>query len=233
MTVSTYTATTLSGVLRNAIIEQRLAPGLQLKEQPLADAFGVPRAVVRQVLSTLAAHRLVEHKPNQGMFVASPDSDEAQDVLSARVLIEGEVVRKLAKQISPQQVEELRAMIAREESAYQSADMPRALRLSVDFHKAVARMAGNVVYEQCIGELVERTPLVILSHQPKGMNPCPLCNHTDIVDAMEAGDGLLARRLMTQHLEQIEEELNLKNARRPESKMDASAIFKAIQKNAA
>src|SRR5512144_2209080 len=55
--------------IHEAGLDHRLPPGTKLKEVPLAELFGVTRAVIRKSLARLAHMRLVELRPNRGAVV--------------------------------------------------------------------------------------------------------------------------------------------------------------------
>ena len=72
----------------DAILTQRLMPGMKLKEEELTEIFDVSRAVVRRALLRLSHERIVEIRPNRGAIVSSLSAQEAKEVLAARRLIE-------------------------------------------------------------------------------------------------------------------------------------------------
>ncbi len=193
--------------LREAVLDHRLPPGMQLKEQTLADHFGVNRAVVRAVLARLEACRLVEHAPNRGVFVARPSVAEARDIFAARRVIEAAIVDAFVAAQTPAAVAALRRLVDREQAAYRAGRVRAGLRLAVEFHRQLARHAGNTVLEAFVEELVARTPLVMLAHRAAQAPCCALDEHSAIIDAMAAGDAARARALMGAHLAHLESRL--------------------------
>ena len=101
-----------------AIAERRLMPGTKLAEQKLADIFRVSRTLVRQALNQLSRDRLVLLQPARGATVAAPSVTEARQVFEARQLIEGAMVKQLARTITPAQVTELRNHLQAERAAW-------------------------------------------------------------------------------------------------------------------
>jgi len=198
--------------LRNAVLDQRLPPGLQLKEQALADAFGVNRAVIRQVLAKLEIYRLVTHEPNRGVFVAHPSADEGRDIFTARRYIEAAIVELAVERLRAADLTRLRALVRREQQAYASGELRKALRLSIDFHVKLAAAVGNEVLTSFLDELVTRTPLVVLAHRREPASSCALNEHTLILDAIEARDAARAKALMIEHIGHLEGRLALGRA---------------------
>lgn len=192
-------------VLRTAVLDHRLPPGTQLKEQALADAFGCNRAVVRAALARLESVRLVEHRPNRGVFVATPSMAEARDIFAARRVIENAVIEALSAAPPPGAVTTLRQLVAREQASYRAGRAAEGLHLSVEFHRLLARLAGNSVLCDFLEELLGRTPLVVLSFTTLDAHNCALDEHSAIVDAIERGEAGTAVRLMSAHIRHLEQ----------------------------
>lgn len=204
--------------LRNAVLDQRLPPGLQLKEQALADAFGVNRAVVRQVLSRLEVFRLVSHEPNRGVFVAHPSAAEGRDLFTARRFVEAAIVELAVDALQDGDIARLRTLVKREQQAYANGDLRKALRLSIDFHLKLADAVGNTVLAAFLDEILTRTPLVVLAHRKDSPPTCALSDHGRILDAIAARDVERAKALMVEHVGHLQGRLALdRGAERDES----------------
>lgn len=209
--------------IREAILDHRLPPGTRLAEVAVATLFGVTRGVVRKVLSRLQHEKLVELRANRGAIVASPSVDESRHLFEARRAIECAIVEKLAATITPAQVRELKALVRRELAAYRAGEMRSGLKLSIAFHRAIARMAGNSVLAEFLEQLVARTPLVVLAYRGSPSHPaCSEDDHGAIVAAIAQGHGARAARLMSAHLETIADALDFDDA---EPASNLAAIF--------
>jgi DNA-binding GntR family transcriptional regulator len=208
----------ICATIHEAVLDHRLPPGTKLKEVALAELFGVTRAVIRKALGRLAHMRLVELRPNRGAVVASPTADEARDLFAARRAIEGAIVSSLAPHVTRDQLRELKAMTRAERDTYAAGDAPLGLKLSIEFHRVLARMAGNAVLSEFLDQLVARTPLVVLAHQgPATDNACSIDEHSQIVDAMADGDVARAVATMAAHLDALLARLDLDEAARQET----------------
>ncbi len=208
----------IHATIHEAVLDHRLPPGTRLGEVALAELFGVTRAVIRKVLARLAHTRLVDLRPNRGAVVASPTADEARDLFAARTAIEGAIVSLLAKGVTREQVRELKAMTRAERDAYDAGDSRQGLKLSVEFHRVLARMAGNAVLAEFLDQLVARTPLVVLAHQgPAADSACSIDEHSHVVDALAAGDAARAVSTMGAHLDALLARLDLQRSTRREA----------------
>jgi DNA-binding GntR family transcriptional regulator len=212
--------------MHQAVLERRLEPGMKLKEVALADAFGVNRAVVRRVLARLSYERLVVLRPNRAAVVASPSVQESRDIFAARRVVEAAIVASLAGSLSRTALKSLRTLLRDEQTAYARGDTPRALQLSLEFHRSLARHAGNGVLADFLGQLVARTPLVVLAYRSgNGDSACADAAHAGIVDALARGDADGAVALMTAHLRNLESQLDL--AEKRTSAPDLATLFSA------
>ncbi len=193
-----------------AVLDHRLQPGTKLKEVPLSELFGVSRGAIRKAFARLAEMKIIELRPNRGAIVASPSIKESRDLFASRRTIESHIVDTLARRITTTQVRKLRTMVKREDVAYHRGELREALKLSVDFHRVLASMAGNSVMFGMLDQLISRTPLVVLAYKdPKQSNKCANHDHTELVDAMAAHDADRAVRAMKSHLCNLEGKLNL------------------------
>lgn len=199
-----HDAESVFSTVRTAVLDHRLPPGTQLKEQVLADVFGVSRAVIRGALVRLESARLAEHRANRGMFVATPSATEAKDIFAARRVIEAAVVEAMCAAPHAAAIASLRQLVEREQAAYRAGNARGGLRLSVEFHRLLARLAGNSVLSGFLEELLGRTPLVMLSFTTADAHACALDEHSGIVDAIERGDAATAVALMGCHIRHLE-----------------------------
>jgi len=212
--------------MHQAVLDRRLEPGMKLKEVALAEAFGVNRAVVRRVLARLSYERLVVLRPNRAAVVASPSVQESRDIFAARRVVEAAIVASLAASVSRAALKSLRTLLRDEQAAYAGGDTRRGLQLSLEFHRALARHAGNSVLADFLDHLVARTPLVVLAYQSgNGDSACAEDAHAAIVDALARGVGDEAVARMTEHLTNLEAQLDLDEKERPAT--DLATLFAA------
>lgn len=71
--------------LRRQICLLERSPGSRLREEPLAQEFGVSRTPIRSALARLQHERLVTHDPGTGATVAVIDAREMRDVWAVRM----------------------------------------------------------------------------------------------------------------------------------------------------
>jgi DNA-binding GntR family transcriptional regulator len=195
--------------ITEAIVARRLMPGTKLAEQKIADIFKVSRTLVRQALNQLSRDRLVTLEAARGAYVAMPSVDEAHQVFELRQMIEAAMVKRLCGRITDAQIAELRAHLQAEQTAIARTDVPGRTHLLADFHVVLARMLGNQVLAQLLGDLLSRSSLISLMYQSTHSAEASLAEHVAIVDALERRDTRAAVRLTEGHLDHVESNLRL------------------------
>src|SRR5262249_39032412 len=92
---------TLLGELRGRLARHEIAPGRWLREQDLADEFGVSRAQVGEALTALTVLGLAERVPNRGILARRLDLSAILKVLQLRAVEEGLCARLAAENGPP------------------------------------------------------------------------------------------------------------------------------------
>ena len=198
----------IRGALLTAILEHRLGPGTKLGEDEIGSLYGVSRTIVRGVLQSLAHEGIVDIEKNRGAFVAHPSVADASEVFEARRLIEAAVTALAVERRAPAAIARLRAHLEAERQATEEGDRAAAIRLSGEFHIELARIAGHRLYETILTELVARSSLILLIYHRREPR-CADDHHQRLVDAIEAGRASEAVGLMSHHLAEIFEALDL------------------------
>ena len=195
--------------LSQAIVDHLIPPGTALQEDALSAAFGVSRTVIRKVLQKLSHERLVDIAPNKGAKVARPSAQEAREVFEARRLVEKILVERVVSLAHDADIDELGRLVVAEKSAFDAGDKTQRLSLSGDFHRQLAKLAGNSVLEDFLNELISRTSLIIALYESPGAVPCSHGEHLEIVGALKRRDAKKAAQFMDHHLQHIEAQIEL------------------------
>ena len=81
--------------LRTMILDGELSPGEQIRQQEMAEQFGVSRVPLREALNVLADQGLLSHRPHQGYFVAKRGVREMQQIRRMLELLETELMNSI------------------------------------------------------------------------------------------------------------------------------------------
>jgi DNA-binding GntR family transcriptional regulator len=211
--------------IHGAIVEHRLAPGTRLREAELAAGFEVSRTVVRQALQRLAADQVVELQHNRGAVVPQPSREQAAHVFDARRVVECEVARRLAGRLDDGKRAALQAIIDDEAAADARGDRAAAIRLSGEFHRALARLSGNPAFLRFLDDLLPTTSLLIALYQPGTQRACAAHHHGGLLAAL-GGSGAGAAGEMRRHLVEIERSLSARETAPASSLRDLFAPYR-------
>lgn len=205
----------IAEALTLAIHQHRLAPGLKLGEDELADIYGVSRTIIRSALHALSHNQLVDIQRNKGAFVAQPSIREAHEVFEARALLEPLLARRAAERMTPQDLEALSQHIAEEHEALATGDGGKALFLSGQFHMEIARIANHGTIAAFIESLIARSSLIIALYWRRESALCEKHAHHALLDALERGDAQTAEEVMKSHLVDLHTALDLRDRQGP------------------
>lgn len=141
----TTTANAVTETLRSAILDGKLVPGEQLREQYLSVDLGVSRAPVRDAINELIDEGLVFKIPYKGATVAHISKTDIGDIAEVRKLVEARVIEaaitSIKVDVRPMLEDELRAM----ERAAKVGAMSSSVIAHMKFHRVFYAHCGNAV----------------------------------------------------------------------------------------
>lgn len=194
-----------------AIIAKKLRPGERLNESELAKAQELSRTRVRRVLDRLEKEQVVRFELNRGAFISRPSVKEARETYEARAFIEEAVVRLLCSRAQPRVTSFMGDYLAREAEAYKQQKSGLA-SISSDFHILLAEAAGNSVLLGFIRSLVQRCIVINSLYEWPERDSCLIHEHTDIIEAIEAGDVEEAVLRMRHHMSHVAKSIKLQDS---------------------
>src|SRR6059058_6109007 len=89
------------------MLSGELVSGTRLRQEALADEFGVSRTPIREALRKLQAGGLIELQPNRGALVRGPSAREIRDAYEVRAELEGLAAELAAQRIQQVQLDGL------------------------------------------------------------------------------------------------------------------------------
>jgi GntR family transcriptional repressor for pyruvate dehydrogenase complex len=212
---ATRTSATITSQLRAMIRSGQLPIGSRLpSERELCEQLGVSRLSLREALRVLEATGLIEIRlgSHGGAFVTAPSAGSAgqgiTDLLStsglsavnvteARILFElGVVLPLVSERATESDLSELRALCDEEEVARDRGTYDVAV--SFAFHLRLAMASHNPAVSMIMESFREAILMSMREAQHEGNSGA--AEHRSVVDAIEAGDGALASRILADHL---------------------------------
>ena len=183
-----------------------LQPGERLLEDRLAEELGVSRNPVREALRALENTGLVEVRPRRGAHVATLDPERAVELLELRAELEAFAAQLAARRRTPEQLDEIRAVLDSGREATAANDVVKAASAHRQFHLAIERAAANSYLGPAVEPLRAQTELVFsLLVDRRGI--VGWSEHVDILAAIEAGDPDAAQRATRRHMSSVLDDL--------------------------
>jgi DNA-binding GntR family transcriptional regulator len=184
--------------LRDDILRGDFRPGAALRQEELANRFGVSRLPIRDALFRLEAEGLVDIYPNRGAFVISLSPREVEEIYHLRVLLEGDAIELAVPRMT---AAHWRRIDAAHAASAQSAGGPGWVEGDRDFHLALYEAADRPRQLAMIGTLRGTVDRYWTAYAELPSRSAEwLSDHDAIVDACRAGDATGARERLTDHL---------------------------------
>jgi DNA-binding GntR family transcriptional regulator len=134
--------------LRRALIGGLFEPSQVLTIRGLADALMTSTMPVREALGRLITEKALEALPNRSVRVPPITLERIDDLLRARILIEGEAIALAATRLSSRQVSVIEAMLGEWDemrALKHKKDVDREVTLNQSFHFEIYRACGSAV----------------------------------------------------------------------------------------
>lgn len=199
--------TSLAASIRDAIhaeIESgRLMPGSLIDERTLAAKYSVSRTPVREALQQLAARKLVDIVPRQGVVVSRMSISQLRDKLELLGELEALCAKFAARRVTEELRIALENALRRGLEAYESGHGGEYSEANLEFHEIVQAGSRNDLLAQQVRPMrrlmvrynVNNRLLQTPARIEKSMQ-----DHRKIADAILAGDEQSAYTLMLEHV---------------------------------
>jgi len=193
-------------VIVEQICDGELPAGAHLVQEDLAASLGVSRQPVQQALALLKADGMVREIGRRGLQVVALDLDAMVHHYEIRAALDGLAARLSAARTSadPDLAKELagtgRYIIRRGEVARDEGHVHDQVREDEAFHKLFYEYSGNPLMSQTAEthwRFLRRAMADVMRYAelPRGI----WTQHAEILDAVVAGDAVLAERLAVDH----------------------------------
>ena len=203
MTIAPLAATTTASVLaqrlREAIDAGRWQPGELLRQEQIADEYGVSRIPVREALAQLQSEGLLEIAHYRGARVSRPQAAEIDELFDLRLLVESDLLTRAFSRHDQRSLRELTRLqdrledaddrlgwisgdIAFHEALYGPAERPRSLALFRQLRAPIDRFSA-----QALG--------------PRARKQGWADEHRQLIAAVAVGDAAAVQKILEQHLQ--------------------------------
>lgn len=193
--------------IRRRILIQALEPGTYLDEVDLAEAYGISRPPLREMLRQLAGEGYVVLHENRGAQVAPMSHKTLRNFFVAAPMIYSAASRLAAQHRTAAQLVKLKACQSGFRQAIKSGDpAERALR-NERFHAIIGEMADNEFLIPSLRRLlIDHTRIGMTFYDPRKeemacVSATAADQHDQFIDLIEAGDADAAADLAVAHWE--------------------------------
>lgn len=192
------TAKVVAERLREEILHGTLAPGTRLRQNDVAQRFGVSTTPVREAFAQLQAEGLVRIDPHRGAVVFHPTVDDVLEFYEIREALERLAVTHAIPRLSKEVAKELGSLIER---MRRTEDARRWLKLNDEFHLRLYESARRPRLSSLIDNLRDASaPYIYMFVASRPLSERANEEHQEILDACVAGDAATAQRAIRQHL---------------------------------
>jgi DNA-binding GntR family transcriptional regulator len=184
--------------LRSAILDGRIPCGTALRQQDLADLFGVSRMPVREALRQLEAQSLLNVVAHKGAVVAALVQGDATETYELRILLESEALRRSIPLLQAADFELAARYIDELETEHNYTEIGRLNRL---FHMALYSKAPNRRLLRLVEDgLNEEERFLRFNLEAMGLGKLSQEDHRSLLRAVEDRNIELAVELLEHHL---------------------------------
>jgi DNA-binding GntR family transcriptional regulator len=193
--------------IKNAILLGQLETGQRITEPVLAREFSVSRAIIREALQQLAHEGLVEQNTYKGTRVVQLTPEQIDEALSARLLLETELIRQVWEKLTAADKKQLKAQARALEAAVKEPQ--RYAELDLQLHERLWELSGNQTFRKLLAQVT--MPLFAIMRYAKvygtpagtnGGKPSRPSDHVRLIEAICDGTREEAVQAMQQHISQ-------------------------------
>jgi len=187
--------------IRDAITYGKLSPGERLIEVEICKKFDLGRTPFREVLRQLQAEGYLDIFPNKGVFISKYSVKDLEAILDIVAVLEGHAVEVAVKNITPEEIGELRSLQNSMKEARKKNDYKKWLEKNTTFHDSLLKKSQNphlVKVVQGLRSRIYRYRLIALA--VPGHIETYLRAHEEILKYAYTGDSKKAGNAMRRHV---------------------------------
>lgn len=189
----------VAAYVREQIISGRVQAGEFLRLEPIAEAVGVSNTPVREGLLTLRSEGFVRLVPRRGFMVEPFTPQDVNDLFWAQARLAGELAARAAKNITHEELEQLRENVELYAQRGQEPDA-EITTMGHGFHRSINLAARSGRLALLLGAIARHLPNSFYA-EIEGRVKSAQSEHPAILQALEKRDARAARKLMEEHIQ--------------------------------
>lgn len=185
------------------IASGKLAPGVRIIQEQIAQELGVSRQPVQQALLVLRNLGVLREAPGRGLLVAPLDLDYVRNMYDMRAVIEGLAFRKAAERNAARAAKEGPALIKAGRRLVARGAVAGMIDADMAFHTFIYELSANPMIAPTMDSHWANTQRVMGEVLLRDERPRDIWDqHEALLVAVIAGDGKRAEQLARQHIDQ-------------------------------
>ncbi|WP_439678429.1 GntR family transcriptional regulator [Embleya sp. MST-111070] len=189
----------VASYVRELIISGEVRPGEFLRMEPIAEAVGVSNTPVREGLVALSSEGFIELVPRRGFIVSPFSQQDVRDLFWVQAQLGGELAARAAKDITAEQLDELEAIVKKQEAAAEAGDEEGMVEHGHAFHRQINLAADSHRLSLLLRSVVRHLPNRFYV-SIEGRVAATREEHPLILEALRRRSARMARSLMEQHI---------------------------------
>lgn len=183
------------------IYSGKLAPGMWLKQIDLEERYQCTRLTLRHALEQLQSRKIVQRVPNRGYYVPSVDQAHANNVRSARALVEKSVADELIANITGESLALLSYLATVFSETLKTGTLSDQDEANLAFHRELLQSCKNPVMVEIIWDLRRRVPLAAqrASNTPAELERSAR-EHFEMIECLRTKDAEKLRSVTERHV---------------------------------
>lgn len=193
-------------LLREEILDLRMAPGAPIDEIQLSERLSMSRTPIREALVRLACDGLVTTLPNRSTVVSNIDFLNLHTFFDAMTLMYRVTTRLAAEFHTAEDLATIRARQADFARAVASENALEMIATNREFHAAIAEAGRNPYYTSLFCRVLDEGRRILRLYYSSFHDRLPpryVTEHEDLIAAIAERDVPRADHLATAHADQI------------------------------
>ena len=129
--------------LRQSILKGEILPGEWLRQNELAEHYGISPTPVREAFRRLENDGLIERIPHRGVRVVAYSINIAREYYDLRAMLEPYVVKLVAQQLSDDDFARLQAINDEAQKHLKNNDLVQLTEVNWKFHEMLISLSGS------------------------------------------------------------------------------------------
>jgi DNA-binding GntR family transcriptional regulator len=194
--------------IRKKVMDLEFDPSQPINEQSLIRATGGTADLVRKALGLLAQDGIVVQQRHRWYVAPEATASIMGEIFEVRTTLEGMCARLAADRITGEEIERGEQLLHDYERVFREGDNKALLAVDQKFHQLLYEASGNRFLARALDDmytLIYRLSYFALDRM--GSVRPNVEEHRDILEAVKAGDGRTAERLIQLHIAHFQKQV--------------------------